>query len=196
MFQQLIKSTLFTGLVFSALTVQANQRTVKLGSISVAGSGCPQDTVSTTTDRATGHFMVVPENFSAIIDNGASVARKSCNFAVSFEGTANRAVRITLPRIKGAVALDQNATAEINYEVFFAGQRGERNVLSFSGTERILERNFDEINHDEELLFACGQSGIIRGNASILVNSGSAGTEVAVANVQKMGIKVDSVPCY
>jgi hypothetical protein len=137
----------------------------------------------------------VPENFAAIIENGATVARKTCNFAIAFQGTPNRAVRLSLPRIKGGVALGLDATAEIGYEVFFTGQRGQRNVIAFHGHEQILESAFDEVNEGQDLIFGCGQDGIIRGNASVLVNNVPSNAQVAVAVVEKFGVKIDSVSC-
>jgi hypothetical protein len=151
--------------------------------------------VSTAADAATGNYTVVPENFAAALTKGGSLDRKSCTFALAFQGTPHRAVRLTFPRIQGDVSLDENAAAEINYEVFFAGQSGDKGTLSFNGTQGILEQSFDEINTEQEVIFACGQSGIARGNASILVNSNPAGSQVAVAHVEEIGVKIDSIPC-
>ncbi len=182
-------------LTTSALTIaNASHNKVSLGTVQVAGSGCLNGNVSTRLDRTTGHFIVAPENYAAIIENGATISRKTCTFAIPFEAPANRAVRIRKPRIVGAVALDQSAKATINYEIFFAGQRGNTEVLSFVGLPQILESDFDHSTRDE-VVYECGKSGIIRGNSSLLVQNIDGSAQVAFARIAKFGIKIDSVPC-
>lgn len=173
---------------------QANHQKVVLGLIQLGGS-CKEGSVSTRMDRSTGHFIVAPESYVALIENGASFARKTCMFSIPFEAQANRAVRIRLPKIKGALTLDQGASTEINYEIFFAGLVGQKTILNFTGHENILEEEFNETSSVQEVVFACGKSGIIRGNSSILIRNTNPNSQVAVTQVHKFGIKIDSVPC-
>lgn len=182
-------------IILSLEFAKASHTKVSLGKIQVAGNGCLNGTVSTRLDRSTGHFIVAPENYAAIIENGASVSRKSCSFSIPFEAPKNRAVRIRLPRISGDIALDQGAKATINYEIFFAGLRGNNESLQFGGDQQMLETSFNHITQ-EEVIFGCEQSGIIRGNSSILLQNIEGSSQVAFARVSKFGIKIDSVPCY
>lgn len=193
MLNQIIKSTLLITL-FMISIAEAHHNSVVLGTIQLGGS-CKESSVSTRIDRTTGHFVVVPENYVALIENGASFARKTCLFSIPFEGKANRAVRIRLPKLKGVVALDQGSKADINYEIFFAGITGEKTLLSFVGEENILQTEFNELSSAKEVVYGCGKSGIIRGNSSILVSNTNANSQIALAHVQKFGIKIDSVPC-
>lgn len=193
---RLNKQTLLTVLVLMTTSMaQANHHKVILGDVNLGGS-CKDSSVSTRMDRRTGHFIIAPADYVAIIENGASIARKTCSFAMTFEGQENRAVRLRLPKVKGAVALDQGALAEIQFEIFFAGLIGEKTNLKFSGGNGIAEQDFDETGSSQEVIYECGKSGIIRGNSSILVRNNNPASQVALAQIQKFGVKIDSVPCH
>lgn len=188
----LLASAFSFGFATNAL---ANHKNAVLGEVQVAGSGCQNGTVSTRLDRRTGHFIVAPGNYAAIIENNASVSRKSCSFSIPFKAPANRAVRIRYPRIVGEVVLDGKAQAQVNYEIFFAGLRGNSESLNFHGQPELLEKNFDHITQDQ-VIYECGKDGIIRGNSSILVKNPELSSQIALVHVQKFGIKIDTVPCH
>jgi hypothetical protein len=191
----LIKGTLFATLTLVTLSVaQASHKSVTLGPVQLGGS-CKDSPVSTRTNRSTGHFIVAPENYVAVIEGNSTLARKTCQFSIPFEGKPNRAVRLRLPKVMGAVALDQGSTADLNYVIFFAGLIGEKTILSYTGQENILETEFNETSTTQEVVYECGKSGIIRGNSSILVRNANPSSHVALAQIQKFGIKIDSVPC-
>jgi len=193
--QHLIKGILATSLVIMTFSMaQASHTKVVLGPVQLGGS-CKDAEVSTRMDRTTGHFIIAPENYVALIENGSTLARKTCLFSIPFEAKPNRAVRIRLPKIKGSIALDQGSMGEINYEIFFSGLIGEKTSLSFTGNENIFEKDFDETSTVQEVIYECGKSGIIRGNSSILVRNNNPNTRVALIHVQKFGIKIDSIPC-
>lgn len=196
MFQTLIKSTLFSAIMLSALSsAYASHTKVKLGNISAAGNGCLNGEITSHIDQSTGQLIVEPYNYTAILENGASLVRKSCNFAIPFEAPANRAVRLRQYRLKGVAALDESSTAEISLETFFAGLRGEVVTLTLNGNNPISEYEFDETIPELEIVYDCGKDGIIRVNSSLLVKGG-ANTQVALAHIQKLGIKIDTVACH
>lgn len=195
MLNLLNKSTLFIFMtLISTSVVQASHNKVVLGDVTLGGS-CKDSPVSTRIDRRTGHFVIAPANYVAVIENGASLARKTCQFALPFEGQSNRAVRLRLPKVKGVVALDQGSKAEIHYEIFFAGLIGEKTNLKFYSNGNITETEFDETSSTQEVIYECGKSGIIRGNSSIIVQNDNPQALVALAQIQKFGVKIDSVPC-
>lgn len=175
-------------------TVQANHHKVILGEV-VLGGSCKESSVSTRMDRRTGHFIIAPTDYIAVIENGATLARKTCNFAIAFKGRAERAIRLRLPKVKGTVALDQGSTAEIQFEIFFAGLMGEKTNLKFTGDNNIAEQDFDETSSTQEMIYECGKSGIIRGNSSILLHNNNPKSHIALTQIQKFGVKIDSVSC-
>lgn len=169
---------------------------VKFGPIATGGNGCPAgDSMGVEYDPFTGQLDLVPENYAAVAENGAIVARKSCQLTLPFKGQPGRAVRVTIPHLVGAVALDQSSTAEINYEFFSPGQLGPTAKLLFQGDENILEREFDEIYPEQELVYGCGESGMIRVNSSILLRRNYSAL-VSFVRLEKFGITVDTIPCY
>ncbi len=180
--------------LLSTSLVQANHNKVVLGDVTLGGS-CKDSPVSTRIDRNTGHFVIAPADYVAVIENGASVARKTCQFILPFEGQPNRAVRLRLPKVKGVVALDEGSTAKIHYEIFFAGLIGEKTDLNFSSNGTITETEFDETSSVQEVIFECGKSGLIRGNSSIVVQNNNPQSLVALAQIKKFGVKIDSIPC-
>lgn len=195
MFQTLIKSTLFTAIMFSALSAaQASHTKVKLGKINAAGNGCLNGEINSYIDQYSGQLIVEPYNYTAILENGANLTRKSCNFAIPFEAPKNQAVRLRQYRLQGVAALDESSTAEISLETFFAGQRGEIVTLTLNGNNPISEYEFDETIPELEIVYGCGKDGIIRVNSSLLVKGGT-NTQVAFAQIQKLGIKIDSIRC-
>lgn len=173
----------------------ANHQKVPLGTVQVAGSGCKDGVASTRYDRKTGHLIIAPEDYVTVIENGSTFARKNCSFQIPFQAIPNRAVRLRLPRLVGVVALDQGATAEISYDIFFTGQSGDKTKLMFSGEPNVAEQEFDEVNSNQSVVFECGKAGIIRGNSTVLVQNSNANSLVALAQIKKFGIKIDSVPC-
>jgi len=197
MFNLTSKSILFINL-FTTLTLSvanANHNKVNLGAISGGGNGCVNGDLNSYIDPITGDLIVEPYDYTAIVENGASFARKSCNISIPFQGIPNRAVRLRQYQIKGAVALDTNSSAEINYEVFYSGQRGDAVTLSFFSNNQIIEKEFDETIPELEIIYSCGKDGIIRSNSSILVKGGTSSSQVALAQIQKFGFKIDTVPC-
>lgn len=175
-------------------TVHASPSPVRLGRIAAAGNGCVNGDLTSYVDRVTGQLVIEPYDYNAILENGAPVARKSCNLSIPFEVTAGRAVRLRQYRIHGLIALDESSTAEINLETFFSGQRGDITTLTFSGYNSIYEREFDETVPELELIYGCGKDGIIRMNTSLVVEGG-AETQVAFGQIQQFGLKIDSIPC-
>lgn len=195
MFQSFIKLNLFAIVIMAALsTAHASHSQLRFGTISAAGNGCINGDITSYIDRVTGQLMIEPYDYTAILENGANVARKSCNFAIPVEVPAHRAVRLRQYRIHGLVALDGSSTAEINLEAFFAGQRGELVTLTLSGHDSILEREFDETIPELELVHGCGKDAMIRMNTSLVVKGGVE-TQVALGQIQQFGLKIDSVPC-
>jgi hypothetical protein len=195
MIQSLIKSILFIVALTSILSVAlASHTKVKIGTVNAGGNGCANGEVSSYIDRATGQLIVEPYDYVTALENGSSVARKTCNFSIPVGVPANRAIRVRQYQVKGAVALDGSSTAQISLETFFAGQREEPVTITLSGNDNVLEFGFDETIPELEIVYSCGKDAIVRTNSSVLVRGG-AETLVAFAQIQKLGLKIDSVPC-
>lgn len=179
---------------FSHLAAFASHRSVTIGNVNAGGTGCVNGEVNSYIDTTTGQLIVEPYSYAAVLENGSSIARKTCSFSIPVRVVPNRAIRVRQYRIKGAVALDSSSTTQISLETFFAGQREEPISLILIGRENILEYEFDETIPGLEIVHTCGKDAIVRTNSSILVRGGP-DTLVAFAHIQKLGLKIDSVPC-
>ncbi len=163
----------------------------ELGSITFAGEGCT--TQSHKIDK-NGVYLINAKSFIVSTRGEQAVQRKACTFALNYTVKKNEALRISKPFIAGVSRLTDDSTAQINYELFFAGSQGKPLKLSLEGATSRVGKNFKLSDKNQNYISECGKAGIIRGNASLVINR-NASNEISMAMIKELGLKIDTVNC-
>lgn len=190
--ETVLKSALvISALFFHSMSVSAVQKNFVLGDLSLAGQGCLS--ASHKMDSS-GRLRIIPQGFLVSSQSSNSVQRKACTLALNFSVNKNSALRITLPAVSGISKVARNSSAHISYETFFAGTQGEKLNIDLQGNTSRANSVFNTVGRTQQVTFACGANGTVRGNISLLLDKGQS-HEVSSALIKEFGLKIDTIAC-
>lgn len=155
-------STLFIAPLFSPIA-----KSMSLGSLTIAGSGCFQkeDAKAEFSDQ---HLLVHIKTMAkkSIQD---SIARGACQFALPIQLEKNERLVIKHSDLLGIMNVAAQSQIIIQSEVFFAGDKGVI-IKKIEKTEdqRVKKSIFE--SSDEIIQSQCGESLILRGNSSLTLS--------------------------
>jgi Domain of unknown function (DUF4360) len=156
----------------SSLSVFA-QDTIQLGHPAYGGNGCPSGSASATLSPDGKSLSVIFDQFitEAGPASGKTLDRKSCNIAVPVHVPNGFSVSILAVDYRGFVALPMGASARLQAEYFFAGQRGPIFAQDFRGRVD-QDYTFNNTLGVQAMVWSpCGTDVNLRVNASMMVRN-------------------------
>ncbi|MCS6838468.1 MAG: DUF4360 domain-containing protein [Bdellovibrionaceae bacterium] len=166
-----MKTTLLAALaLLLGLSQVSLAQSIRLGTPSYGGSGCPAGTASVSVSPDGSTITILFDQFTAESGghSGKQVDRKSCNLSIPVEVPQGYSVAIFQVDYRGFNSLPWGARSQFEAEYFWAGSRGRRVSRSFFGP---LNDNFfirDELLARTLVWTPCGKSVNLRANVAIM----------------------------
>lgn len=184
---------LFTAMTLLALTAVAARGAtgVKLGELQLAGTACQLAGVGPIEVIIDEGKLQIPASILAKKTASQSLIRATCNFSLPVELEAKTRLVLSDSSILGLVNLSKGSSSKVNIELFKAGSHGQ--ILSQEDSAEIkkIRKNFELNQAGEVIVLNCGESGIIRGNASLLLQ----GTARATASIHLIELEAKVEVC-
>ena len=168
---------------------------IRVGVPAYGGTGCPAGSVGVTLSSTGDTEITLPfDQYTTSVD-GRTLDRRACNIAIPVSVSAGYQVALGVVEISGdAQILDQNAYAQINSEVFFAGSRGEylqQKLENHSGAFTL-----GGTLAEESLQWsACGAQVIARVNSNIVQMRGLNRDTGDFVRASQMRLQMITRPC-
>uniref|UniRef100_K3WZ62 DUF4360 domain-containing protein n=1 Tax=Globisporangium ultimum (strain ATCC 200006 / CBS 805.95 / DAOM BR144) TaxID=431595 RepID=K3WZ62_GLOUD len=147
----------------------ASEPVYTIGTLTIAGTGCPPNTVEAVTSSDATGVSVIFSAFQASTDGTRTRQRQSCNIAVPIQAHPGQSIGLFKVDYRGYVYVPNipEASASFSSEYFFAGQTGIKVKRKFNpGDEQdIFESN--SINFQSIIWSPCGGSTNFRINTAI-----------------------------
>jgi hypothetical protein len=152
-------------------------RYVRVRSLSYAGSGCPQGSVSGRVQAGRDGMMVLFDEFVAEVGPGApfSAKRKNCQLNIDLDYSSGWSYAVKSMNYNGYVSLERGVTASIQASLYFQGSASTATIRkSLTGP---LDRNYvirDSLGNSSAVWSPCGAQRSLNINTQILLsNSGN-----------------------
>jgi hypothetical protein len=170
-----LKKILTISLFVSSLGAIA-QNDIALGEPAYGGNGCPNGSASVTLSPDAKALSIIFDQFitEAGPASGRTLDRKSCNIAVPVHVPNGFSISVIAVDYRGFVSLPNNqATARLQAEYFFAGMRGPIFARDFRGRSD-QDYNFNNMLGVQAMVWSpCGADVNLRVNASMMVRNAS-----------------------
>lgn len=162
---------------------------VRLGNPEYGGTGCPAGSASVTLSPDSQSISFIFDQFVAESGGptGKSLDRKSCNIAIPVLVPNGYSVSVFQIDYRGFNSLPYGAYSTFSVEYFFAGSSGPVYQKRFNG---YLEGQYllsNTLLAEAVTWSPCGQSVILRANASMAVRTNNA-FESAMATVDSVDV--------
>jgi hypothetical protein len=162
-------------LIATAVSLQAQAQSIRLGQPSYGGTGCPAGSASVTVSPDQSAITVLFDQFIAEAGQatGRRFDRKSCNLTIPVDVPNGYSVSIFKVDYRGFNLIPRGGMNRFDAEYFWAGSRGPRLTRVFYGPVNDSFTLTDELIARTEVWTPCGQSVNLRVNASMSANSNS-----------------------
>jgi len=160
---------------------------IRIGKLGYAGSGCPQGSIVAEYSSEQRRIVLRFEEFFAQAGGIKRIDRKNCALAMPVSVPEGYSVRTLAYSLKGFAYLEDQATARIQAENFFAGDEGTilRKTLNSSNDGEFNLR----IPRSSGEWSECGEDVTLRTNLSVLVTNSSDESSALVAINEMRGVR-------
>ncbi len=124
--------------------------------------------------------------------NGSQVARKSCVISLPIDVPSTHALQIEKISIDQSQTLAVGTKSDLQVEVFKTGTQSQPLKIENEATKKPLLSK-STAHHKTSVLFACGQGGILRVNATATLTSTTNSESAARLSDLKLSYKL--IPC-
>lgn len=177
-------------LVVAAIYSEAGEvlEGVEFGELKTAGNACFNLDSNLTTEQG----ELEPMNLRAKKAADQILLRGQCGFSLPVQLIPGFKLKVTKLEVAGIANLRKGSRGQLNLEIFKATQKGVIHQLNFDASEKRIREDF-ELSKDQELLtIGCGEAGLIRGQAAILLQ----GQNRATLSVDKLKLKFEIEKCH
>lgn len=172
----LLLLSLVVALARLSLAAQSSTPVYTIGTLGVAGTGCPPRSVEAMAVQDGSSVSVHFSSFEATTDKNHTRVRLACSIAVPLQAQPGQSIGFFKVDFRGYVYVPdlQNASAKLSNDYFFAGGKGLkiRRTYQRGVEEDIMESN--TINFQSVIWSPCGGSTNFRINTSIMVSKAAA----------------------
>lgn len=182
--------TISSLLVLATLAAQGATG-IKLGDLQLAGTACQLAGIGPIEVTIDEGKLQIPASIQAKKIPSQSLIRASCNFSLPVQLDPQYRLVLSDSSILGLVNLSKGTKAKISVGLFKAGGHGQVLEQEDSAETKKLRKNFELSQPGEVIVLNCGESGIIRGNASIVLQ----GTARATASIQLIELDAKVEAC-
>lgn len=187
-----LSTTLCTVLLSQGLWAAPKQTVLELGQAQVS-QGCEMKPSKVSLKKGK---ISIPIRLSVELESEsgeASVARKNCAVSVPLEIPANRALVIDGVDVDQSQALTVGTSSKLQVEVFKAGLQNQPLVIDNNAVKKNLIAK-STVTQKTSVLFGCGESGLLRVNASALLRTVKESSQSA-ARLSNLKISTKLIPC-
>lgn len=152
------------------LSSQANAQSIRLGTPSYGGNGCPSGSASVNVSPDQSAISVLFDQFITEAGNttGRRLDRKSCNLSIPVQVPNGYSVAILQVDYRGYNAVPRGGYNRFEAEYFWAGARGPRITRQFNGPINDSYTLTDDLVASTIVWSPCGASINMRINASMM----------------------------
>ena len=187
-----LSTTLCTVFVTQGLLAAPKQNLLELGSAQVS-QGCDMKPSKISLKKGN---ILVPFRLSVALESESSevsVARKNCVVSIPLEIPANRALVIDGVEVDQSQSLTVGTSSKLQVEVFKAGLQNQPLVIDNNAVKKNLIAK-STVTQKTSVLFGCGESGLLRVNASALLRTIKESSQSA-ARLSNLKISTKLISC-
>jgi hypothetical protein len=156
-------------IVFGMMAAEATEG-IQLGELTLAGTACRLGNDQFDVSIEDGKLQI-PAASVIRKASATSLARGTCNFILPLQLEPNYRLVLRNLSAMGDLNLAKNTTSRVDLEIFTAGTTGDK-LQSVETARRKIRKTFTLKKQGVVLETACGASLNLRGNSSLLLQSG------------------------
>ena len=166
-------------LALSAISLQAEAQSLRLGQPAYGGTGCPSGTASVTLSPDNSAVSILFDSYITEAGHvtGRTVDRKSCNISVPVQVPNGYSVSVFQVDYRGYNLVPRGGMARFDAEYFWAGSRGPRISRTFMGPTNDNFSLTDNLLAQTMVWTPCGASVNLRVNTSMMSKSNTRGEQ-------------------
>lgn len=159
--------------VLVAVHAEAALDNVEIGELQVAGSACVNAFVAAPEEIDS---LALPLSIALKKNADQSLARGTCMFSLPLKVKDGYRLVLSDLDAEGVVNLRKGSKSRVDLEIFKAGSKGQVQTAQHDASNEKIREDILLSQSGEVLRFGCGESGILRGNASVLLQGSSRAT--------------------
>lgn len=183
-------------LVFAAVYAEAMElgavenplEQVEVGQLQVAGTACVNTFVSAPDDL---QVLILPLSISLKKTADKALARGTCMISLPIKVKSGYRLVLSDLSAEGVVNLRKGSKSRVDLEIFKAGEKGQVQSALHDASNKRVREDIDLSQAGEVFSLGCGESGILRGNAAILLQ----GSARATASLFTIGLRAKVEAC-
>ncbi|MFS4457983.1 DUF4360 domain-containing protein [Bdellovibrio sp. HCB2-146] len=166
-------------LALSAISLQAEAQSLRLGQPAYGGTGCPSGSASVTLSPDNSAVSILFDSYitEAGHATGRTVDRKSCNISVPVQVPNGYSVAVFQVDYRGYNLVPRGGMARFDAEYFWAGSQGPRISRTFMGPTNDNFSLTDNLLAQTMVWTPCGASVNLRVNTSMMSKSNARGEQ-------------------
>lgn len=185
--KHLVRSIGLAGLFLALLASAARaQEVIELGELKLGGTACLLPTGQEIPVSIDFDELVIPAVMAVKKDATQSLVRGTCSFALPLKLKSSHRLVLAAAKGSGTVNLAKGAQSQIRLEVFASGSKGEVLQSTELAEHKKLKKRISLESKQSVLVLGCGEAGILRGNASILVRGQSGRSTANIDQIRLM----------
>jgi hypothetical protein len=178
------------GLIALVLVATSAEAQVQLGAIQLGGTACQLSDVGPIPATLDGGKLQIPAAIMLKKEAARPMSRGTCAFSLPVQVDAGYRLVLSDSSTLGLVNLAKGTKARVSVELFKVGAHGQVLSLEESAVDGKIRKNFELKQAGEVLRTECGESTILRGNASVMLQ----GSARATSSIQliEMGAVIEA----
>ena len=160
-----------------------------LGELQLSGTACVTSGAGSQSLEIVDDKLEIPISLMAKKANGSGILRGTCAFSLPLQMAPGRRLVVSETSIPGLLNLAKGSSSRVSAEIFKVGDHGQVLTDMSSATAKKIKKSIELTQAGQVLLVDCGESTILRGNLSALIQG--TGRATVSLGALELGAKVE-----